>query len=69
MDRGEKAGYALAAVVLVVGGAIFRTPILNWISGPAIVIGSVALTTWTARRGHPVGAIQPETDDDAGRAA
>lgn len=53
MQRGETWGYVLAVVVLVIGGAIFRTPILNWISGPAIVIGSVALTTWiSGRRGN-----------------
>jgi len=35
--------YALAATILVVGGAILRTPILNWICGPAIVIATVSL--------------------------
>lgn len=50
MERGEKWGYVLACVVLVFGGALLRTPILNWISGPAIVIGSVALTTWLSGR-------------------
>jgi len=39
-------------VILVVGGAIFRTPILNWINGPAIVIACVTLLTpFLIRRG------------------
>jgi hypothetical protein len=37
--------YGVACVILVLGGAIFRTPILNWINGPAIVIATVALLT------------------------
>ena len=55
MDRGERWGYVLAVFALVVGGAILRTPILNWISGPAIVIGSVALTTWISGRRSAAG--------------
>jgi len=39
----EAVAYVVAVVVLVVGGALVRTPILNWISGPAIVIASVAI--------------------------
>jgi hypothetical protein len=39
----EGIAYALAATILVVGGAILRTPILNWICGPAIVIATVSL--------------------------
>ena len=38
----EAAGYALAVVVLVVGGALLTTPILNWLVGPSIVIVCVA---------------------------
>lgn len=54
MHRAETIGYAIAVVILVIGGALLRTPILNWISGPAIVIGSVATTTWWAsRRSRP----------------
>lgn len=50
MHRAETLGYAIAVVILVIGGALLRTPILNWIAGPAIVIGSVAATTWWASR-------------------
>ena len=45
MNR-EMLGYAIAAVCLVVFGVILRTPVLNWISGPAIV---VAVVTTVAR--------------------
>ena len=40
--RHDAWAYALAALILIVGGAMVRTPILNWICGPAIVIASVA---------------------------
>lgn len=43
--KAEMISYGVACVILVVGGAIFRTPILNWINGPAIVIACVALLT------------------------
>lgn len=47
----DAVAYATAVVILVVGGAIFRTPILNWISGPAIVIAVVSLLGgWLERR-------------------
>ena len=41
--RAERIAYVVAVVILVVGGALLRTPILNWISGPAIVVACVAL--------------------------
>lgn len=53
-SRAELAGYVLAALILVVGGAIVRTPILNWVAGPVIVVACVMLTTRGTR------------DDDAG---
>ena len=45
VPRSEKIGYAIAVVILVIGGAFVKTAILNWISGPAIVVGSVVLST------------------------
>ena len=45
MARSEKIGYVVAALILVIGGAFLRSVILNWICGPAIVIGSVAMST------------------------
>jgi hypothetical protein len=42
-QTAERIAYGVAIVILVVGGALLRTPILNWISGPAIVIACVAL--------------------------
>jgi hypothetical protein len=50
--KAEMISYGVACVILVVGGAIFRTPILNWINGPAIVIACVTLLTpFLIRRG------------------
>ncbi|WP_165984037.1 hypothetical protein [Streptomyces sp. YIM 98790] len=46
----EKAGYAAAVFILLVGGALFTTPILNWLSGPAITIVCVAVAGWIADR-------------------
>jgi hypothetical protein len=50
--RAELAGYLLAVLILVVGGAFVLGPILNWVSGPVIVVVCVWLTTsFTERRG------------------
>jgi hypothetical protein len=43
--RAELAGYLLAVVILVIGGAFVLGPILNWVSGPVIVVVCVWLTT------------------------
>lgn len=43
MSRHEKIAYAAAVVILVVGGAIVRTAILNWIVGPLLVVVCVAV--------------------------
>jgi hypothetical protein len=43
--RAELAGYLIAVLILVVGGAFVLGPILNWISGPVIVVVCVWLTT------------------------
>jgi protein-S-isoprenylcysteine O-methyltransferase Ste14 len=40
--REEAAIYAVVALALVVLGAVVRTPLLNWICGPAFVVGGVA---------------------------
>ena len=45
MPSSEKIGYLIAVLILVVGGAFLRSIILNWICGPAIVVGSVILST------------------------
>lgn len=52
MKAGREAvGYVLAALIIIVGGAIVRTPILNWICGPAIVIATVSLVGgWLEKR-------------------
>lgn len=69
MPRSEKIGYLLAVLILVIGGAFLRTVILNWISGPAIVVGSVVLSTrYLSRFDPPLGAENSEnpTPDGAG---
>jgi hypothetical protein len=43
-DRhAEAIAYAVAAGVLVVGGALLRTVLLNWFVGPVVVVLTVAL--------------------------
>jgi hypothetical protein len=37
----EITGYLVAALALVIGGVFLRTPVLNWICGPAIVVAAV----------------------------
>jgi hypothetical protein len=41
----ELLAYAFAVVTLIVLGAVFRTPILNFLCGPAYVIAVVTLLT------------------------
>ena len=41
--RGEVAGYVAAVIVLIVGGMLARTFVLNWIVGPLVVVVAVAL--------------------------
>lgn len=56
----EAIGYALAAVILIVGGALVRTPILNWICGPAIVIVTVSVVGgWLDKRRDRDRGSQP----------
>lgn len=45
MARSEKIGYLLAVVILVVGGALVQTIILNWIVGPVLVVVCVIVST------------------------
>jgi fatty acid desaturase len=50
LDGAETVGYVIAVIILVLVGAVLVTVVLNWISGPFIVIAAVALTTWVQRR-------------------
>jgi protein-S-isoprenylcysteine O-methyltransferase Ste14 len=60
--RADAVAYAVAVVILVVGGAVFRTPILNWLSGPAIVVAVVALLGgFLARREARRGEGDPDS--------
>jgi hypothetical protein len=34
-------GYVVASLAIIVGGVFLRTPVLNWICGPAIVVTAV----------------------------
>ena len=72
-DRSDLPGYIVAVVILVGAGSVLRTPILNWISGPAIVIASVVLVGQLSdRRTAKVRARQSVTNSgpntDAGHA-
>jgi len=64
VPRSEKIGYAIAVAILVIGGAFFRTVILNWISGPAIVVASVVLSTRYLSRFDPPATDSPATGPD-----
>jgi heavy metal translocating P-type ATPase len=60
--RAELAGYLLAVLILVVGGAFVLGPILNWISGPVIVVVCVWFTTsFNGRRRGRGRAQEPGT--------
>lgn len=50
MTKGEKLGYLTATLLLIFGGAIVRTYILNWLVGPATVVVSVAFWVWFTDR-------------------
>jgi len=41
----EVVAYGVAAFILIVGGALLRTMILNWFVGPMIVVVTVAFLT------------------------
>ena len=43
--KAEVCAYVFAIVTLIVFGALIRTPILNFVCGPAWVIACVALLT------------------------
>ena len=42
--------YVVAIVILVIGGALVRTAILNWISGPVIVVACAQIIPPLLRR-------------------
>jgi hypothetical protein len=55
--REEAVMYAVVAVAFIVLGAIVRTPLLNWVCGPAFIVGGVAglaaLRRWQKRGVSP----------------
>lgn len=55
--------YAVVAAALIVLGAIVGTPLLNWICGPAFIVGGVsglaALHRWRQSRRRDVPASEP----------
>ncbi|MDT0322459.1 hypothetical protein [Streptomyces millisiae] len=46
----EVVGYGLAGLVLVGGGALWTTPVLNWLVGPAICVLCVAAAGFVGDR-------------------
>jgi hypothetical protein len=60
--REEAAMYAVVAVALIVLGAVVGTPLLNWICGPAFIVGGVsglaALHRWRQSRRPDVPASE-----------
>ena len=49
----EVVAYAVAGLVLIVGGVLFRTAVLNWLVGPMIVVLTVTLLTPLLQRWRP----------------
>ncbi len=41
--RSDRLGYAVGLVLLIGGGILFTTPVLNWICGPALIVVSVVV--------------------------
>jgi hypothetical protein len=39
--RTDITGYIVASLAIIIGGVFLRTPVLNWICGPAIVVATV----------------------------
>jgi hypothetical protein len=48
----EMVAYAVAAFILVAGGVLMRTFVLNWFVGPVIVVATVTLLTPLLHRGR-----------------
>jgi hypothetical protein len=49
----EAVAYAVAGLVLIVGGVLLRTAVLNWLVGPMIVVLTVMLLTPLLQRWRP----------------
>ena len=49
----EMVAYAVAFTILVVAGMLLRTLVLNFLVGPLIVVGSVAVLTPLLSRRRP----------------
>ena len=49
----EVVSYAVAGLVLIVGGVVLRTAVLNWFVGPMIVVVTVTLLTPRLQRRRP----------------
>jgi hypothetical protein len=39
----DRLGYLVGVLLLIVGGILLQTPVLNWISGPTIIVVSVVM--------------------------
>jgi membrane protein implicated in regulation of membrane protease activity len=37
----DRFGYVVGLIILIVGGMFLRTPVLNWICGPTLIVLSV----------------------------
>jgi hypothetical protein len=48
----EVVAYAVAGVILIVGGVLLRTAVLNWFVGPMLVVVTVTLLTPLLSRGR-----------------
>ncbi|MDH4143587.1 MAG: hypothetical protein OEY23_00270 [Acidimicrobiia bacterium] len=64
-DRAELPLYLGAVVVLIVGGALVRTWLLNWIAGPLFVVVFVGFGGAVLERARAGRAAPPATKSDA----
>jgi hypothetical protein len=49
----EVVAYVVAGLVLIVGGILLRTAVLNWLVGPMIVVVTVTMLTPLLQRWRP----------------
>ncbi len=50
LKQRERLGYVCAVLVLIVGGALIRTALLNWVCGPVSVVAVLMIFTRDRRR-------------------
>lgn len=60
VPAADAAGYFAAVLILVGGGAIFTSKILDWLTGPGVAIAAVLIVGWLGDR---LGALRARGKD------